>query len=220
MRTRDAKPFTLRIIVALCTEVSRRGLRAMLDGLDVVGETYDAGTPADMIAAAERGDYDVVITSCVGMPTSQQDLERVGACGVKVVALLSGVDPESLNEAVQLPADGYLLESDLTTHSLHDALTRLRRGEMPMPASLTRQLLSALRDKDTEEIHPSRLLTPREQQALALLAEGLSNKQIARRLSISEHGAKRHVGNVLAKLHCPNRTLAVALALRDHLLNS
>ncbi|MCI4066752.1 LuxR C-terminal-related transcriptional regulator [Micromonospora sp. R77] len=62
------------------------------------------------------------------------------------------------------------------------------------------------------------MLTPRERQALKLLAEGLSNKQIARRLGISEHGAKRHVGNVLAKLNCPNRTVAVTVALNHGLL--
>ena len=57
-------------------------------------------------------------------------------------------------------------------------------------------------------------------QALVLLAKGMSNKQIARRLNISEHGAKRHVANVLAKLNCPNRTLAVALALRHGLVSA
>lgn len=50
------------------------------------------------------------------------------------------------------------------------------------------------------------------------MAEGLSNKQAARRLQISEHGVKRLVGNVLAKLNCPNRTLAVVRAIEDGLL--
>ena len=55
-------------------------------------------------------------------------------------------------------------------------------------------------------------MTPRESETLNLLSKGLSNKQIARSLHISQHGAKRHVANVIAKLNCPNRTLAVALA--------
>ncbi|MFD0626787.1 response regulator transcription factor [Streptomyces sanglieri] len=62
------------------------------------------------------------------------------------------------------------------------------------------------------------LTHPREQQVLALLAQGFSNKQIARRIGISEHGAKRHVTNLLAKLNSPNRTLAVALALQEGLV--
>ena len=62
------------------------------------------------------------------------------------------------------------------------------------------------------------MFTPREQQTLALLVEGLPNKQIARRLGISEHGAKRNVANILAKLNVPNRTLAAAKAVRDGLV--
>src|SRR5437868_6258491 len=56
-------------------------------------------------------------------------------------------------------------------------------------------------------------LTPREHEVLSLLTEGLGNKQIARAIGISEHGVKRHVTNLLAKLNCPNHTLAVARAL-------
>jgi DNA-binding NarL/FixJ family response regulator len=68
------------------------------------------------------------------------------------------------------------------------------------------------------QVEPNRHLTPREQAALALLVQGLSNKQIARRLTISEHGAKRHVANLLAKLNCPNRTMAAVVAVREGLL--
>ncbi|MFI8951791.1 response regulator transcription factor [Streptomyces sp. NPDC053750] len=66
---------------------------------------------------------------------------------------------------------------------------------------------------------PGALLTPRELEVLHLVAEGLSNKQAARRLQISEHGVKRLVGNVLARLNCPNRTLAVVRAMEDGLLS-
>jgi DNA-binding NarL/FixJ family response regulator len=62
-------------------------------------------------------------------------------------------------------------------------------------------------------------LTPREREALTLLAEGLMNKQIARQLRISDHGAKRLVASVLVKLSSPNRTLAVVTALREGLLD-
>ncbi|MFE4519574.1 response regulator transcription factor, partial [Kitasatospora sp. NPDC056783] len=61
-------------------------------------------------------------------------------------------------------------------------------------------------------------LTARELEVLHLVAQGLSNKQVSRELQISEHGVKRHVGNVLTKLNCPNRTLAVVRALEDGLI--
>jgi DNA-binding CsgD family transcriptional regulator len=64
---------------------------------------------------------------------------------------------------------------------------------------------------------PAVRLTPREQQVLVLMVEGLSNKQIGRRLDISFHGAKRLVASILAKLDSPTRTVAVARALREGL---
>jgi DNA-binding CsgD family transcriptional regulator len=77
---------------------------------------------------------------------------------------------------------------------------------MPMSTGLARDLLT---------LPPRPRLTPREREALQLLVEGLSNKQIARRLGISEHGAKRLVANILSKMDCSNRTSAVAKALRE-----
>ena len=90
---------------------------------------------------------------------------------------------------------------------------------MLLPAPLARWMLQRLRAGDSDK-RPSRayLLTPREHQTLCLLAQGMSNKQIASALHISQHGAKRHVANVIAKLNCPNRTLAVVLALREGII--
>jgi DNA-binding NarL/FixJ family response regulator len=89
---------------------------------------------------------------------------------------------------------------------------------MAMPAKLARELLAHARGKEARPRSRPVILTPREQQALSLLTQGMSNREIARRLGISEHGAKRHVANVLAKLNCPNRTLAAAMAIQDELL--
>jgi DNA-binding NarL/FixJ family response regulator len=75
----------------------------------------------------------------------------------------------------------------------------------------------ALRD-DAADRPPSVLLTVREHEVLGLLAQGLSNKQIGRRLGISEHGVKRHVTRLLAKLNSPNRTFAVARALSEGII--
>jgi DNA-binding NarL/FixJ family response regulator len=82
---------------------------------------------------------------------------------------------------VALPADGYVLESELTAASLADTLARVRRGEAPVPAVLAQGLLSRLRSVESEPIRRRFLLTPRELEVLALLVEGLSNKEIARR---------------------------------------
>lgn len=114
-----------------------------------------------------------------------------------------------------LRADGFLCEPGLTAEGLVHTFAQLRRGEIPIPANVMRELLSRA---NPQRAHCSAQLTEREMEVLGLLAEGMSNKQIARRLAISEHGAKRHVANVLAKMNCPNRTLAVAVAMRAGLL--
>jgi DNA-binding NarL/FixJ family response regulator len=89
-----------------------------------------------------------------------------------------------------------------------------------MPAFLAREMLTRLRTQETRPARRPFLLTQRELQTLSLLVDGLSNKQIARRLGVSENGAKRHVASVLAKMNCQNRTVAVALVLREGLLDA
>ncbi|MGP3910926.1 LuxR C-terminal-related transcriptional regulator [Nonomuraea sp. 10N515B] len=111
-------------------------------------------------------------------------------------------------------ADGYLILQEITADLLGDAIQRVTAGEMAVPDRLTRELITRA---DTLQRRPVSL-TPRESATLSLLADGLSNKQIARRLSISEHGAKRLVASVLLKLDSPNRTAAVVAAIKARLI--
>jgi two-component system nitrate/nitrite response regulator NarL len=120
----------------------------------------------------------------------------------------------------ELPTDGFLALSDLSTQSLEEAFRRIAAGEMPMPASLARQLLSGGRHRVNRMEKQHIALTERESETLALLADGLSNKQIARALKISTHGAKRLVGAVLLKLGAPNRTTAVVIAMNAGLVSA
>jgi DNA-binding NarL/FixJ family response regulator len=87
-------------------------------------------------------------------------------------------------------------------------------GQVPMAPQVASEMLAELRNPNRISVLGLNQLTPREQETLSLLVEGRSNKQIANRLGISINGAKRHVANVLAKLNCPNRTLAAAEAVR------
>ena len=90
------------------------------------------------------------------------------------------------------------------------------QGKVAIPPELAHDLL-VLATQRHEPARSQLRLTPREQQALVLMVDGMSNKQIGRRLQISEHGAKRLVANILAKMDCNNRTLAVSRALREGL---
>lgn len=209
----------LSILVSIRNEMMRCGLSTMLADLPSVSAVQDSGDVAETSQLLPRGSFDVLVLSpVIGLEAVGELLALAAQHEVSSLLLLPGADEQLLTRAAALPVGGFLLENDLTRGSLEDSLQRLSRGDMPMPSSLARRLMAELRRYENSHGQRTFLLTPRERQALGLLAEGLSNKQIARRLNISEHGAKRHVANVLAKLNCPNRTLAVAVALRCGLI--
>lgn len=215
----DSPPFHDSIVVVAANEVHRHGLRAMLAKLPSVAKCK-AMSPPTLAAADGHETFDTLILSCSDISREQAVslAVRAQSLGTNVLLLFDGNQEESLEIAASIPSNGFLTLQDLTAESLEKALTGVRNGEMPMSGGLANHLLTSVRRHAAANRGRNPYLTPREQQALGLLAEGLSNKQIARRLGISQHGVKRLVANVLAKLNCPNRTLAVAVALRDGLV--
>src|SRR5262249_27119099 len=126
--------------------------------------------------------------------------------------LVEDEDTVDLGAVAGMRHVGFVSLAGLDAQVLRKALLRVAGGELPMPPRLVHRLLSSVAEVEKRRTLPR--LTRREQQAMVLLADGLSNKELGRRLAISDHGAKRLVTNILAKLDCPNRTQAVALALR------
>ncbi|MFG1945673.1 response regulator transcription factor [Nonomuraea sp. NPDC048826] len=173
-----------------------------------------------LLAADGHEVFDTLILSCSDISREQAVslAARAQSLGTNVLLLFDGNQQESLETAASIPSNGFLTLHDLTAESLEKALNGVRNGEVPIPGGLATHLLASVRRHAVAGRERNPYLTPREQQVLALLVEGLSNKQIARRLDISQHGVKRLVANVLAKLNCPNRTLAVAVAMRDGLV--
>lgn len=143
-------------------------------------------------------------------------LAMLGETDLRSVLLVTRTADADLSQIVRVPSAGILDAEDLTTHAVRDCLERVAIGEVPIPARLAQRLLTS-RPADTRR--PPRL-TDREREVVPLLVEGMSNKQIARRLAISPHGAKRLVGSILAKLDSPNRTFAVTRILREGLHTS
>jgi DNA-binding NarL/FixJ family response regulator len=175
----------------------------------------DAGEAADDVRS-DRFDLVIASTDMV-FDESPGLLEATRAPGVQLLLMLRGQDRDDITRATLANADGYLVEEELTPQVLSETIRRLARGEMVLTKSFVQTML--VRSHEVHRIHPMQALTQRERHVLRLLVDGLSNKQIATKLSISEHGAKRHVANLLAKLNCANRTHAVALALQEGLLN-
>jgi DNA-binding NarL/FixJ family response regulator len=209
---------SLRVIVVEPHEIARRGLHEMLGSLPIVAslETLSAIGSLRRLGALEAAD--ILLVSSDVDPESLRELVDVVAPKLRILVMIRRDEPAALAEAARLPAHGFVFEQELDADGLNTALDQLMHGHAPMPAALAEHLLAAARKGDGAEGRSS--LTPREREVLGLMSRGLSNKAIARDLGISDHGAKRHVANVLAKLNAPNRTLAVARALQEGLLTN
>jgi DNA-binding NarL/FixJ family response regulator len=125
-----------------------------------------------------------------------------------------GLDPspDDVLACVRAGAIGFLTK-DVSPHGFVRALRGIARGESPMPRSLTAAMIGALHDLDERQraAERSAALSVREREVLDHLAEGLRNREIARRLYISEATVKRHVQNILRKLGASSRREAVAM---------
>src|SRR5690242_19655895 len=187
----------MNVVVAIGNDVVRFGIERML-------QAHEAE-----IAAAVPDVEVVIVLLAESDDESVRQLRLAEEQGTRILVLVDEREAAELSRMSRLSGirgAGFLTLGDLNGIALRDALMRIAAGDLPMSAGLARDLLT---------LTPRPRLTPREHEALVLMVEGLSNKQIARRLTISEHGAKRLVANILSKMDCPNRTVAVAKALRD-----
>ncbi|MFR9674841.1 LuxR C-terminal-related transcriptional regulator [Streptomyces sp. TR06-5] len=207
----------LEVMIFHRDEIFRSGLKTLLRSLPGVSGVHvtDSATRARTALIDRRPDA-MLVSSSLDASTLKDLLTAAERADVKTLLLLSSLDRERVRRASRLSAQGFLLEPGLDATGLMQALNTVARGEIAVPPLLVQELLTEMKTGGRADTGPQ--LTPREEAALSLLVEGMSNKQIARRLGISEHGAKRHVSNVLAKLNCPNRTVAAVVAVEEGLI--
>lgn len=201
----------LSVTVLLGNEVLGRGLEAVLRSLPEVASVQRCRGREQAVALVESDRFDVLIVSAMDATWLEDEHQPFTSAGTKILVLLD----ENANDMVSyaaIPVDGFLSQQDLSAETLRDGLRRSRQGELPMPPTLARALL-ARADMPIQRARTANL-TGREIETLCLLVRGLSNKQIARRLTISSHGAKRLVASIMLKLDAPNRTTAVVNAIR------
>src|SRR5205085_11524319 len=139
---------------------------------------------------------------------------RREAPGVEVVALTSVLDDDKVVEAVKAGAIGYLLK-DARGEELKEAIRAAAAGRVHLSPQAAQRLLRGMRAPESPEA-----LTEREADVLRLVALGLANKEIARRLSIGVGTVKTHVSNLLAKLGLQSRTQAALHAMRIGLVTA
>ncbi|MET9217993.1 response regulator transcription factor [Streptomyces sp. NPDC003300] len=208
-------------------QILRLGVQAIMSGLATGVETYFAANEFDFIGRVREHAPDVAVLTAtnrrlwtvVGEAGSAGATGRVGAAGGENPSprLLLVIEQHQTGDLAGLPADGYLIRQDLSAAGMARALDQLAAGEMAIPVELGRSLIQQA--AAAAPVKRRGALTSRENETLVLLVRGLSNKQIGRRLLISEHGAKRLVSSVLLKLDATNRTSAVVKAIRMGLVD-
>jgi two-component system, NarL family, nitrate/nitrite response regulator NarL len=208
----------LNVAIYVKNVVVARGLEAVLDLLPRVGAVRHCATRRSVETTIAGGQIDVLVVTSAESAAATEIV--AGTPRTKVLLLLDEFEASGSSFGGAASADGFLIQQDLTAPDLGEALDRMMLGEMPMPARVGRELLARAGSPVPSGAVRSAVLTPRENETLALLAEGLSNKQIARRLSISDHGAKRLVTSVMLKLGAPNRTAAVVIAIKQGMISA
>jgi DNA-binding NarL/FixJ family response regulator len=202
---------SIRVLIADDHAVVRQGLRMFL-GLDpefeIVGEAADG---VQAVKQAQQLNPDVVLMDLL-MP----NMDGIQATAVirreqpdiEVIALTSVLEDGSVVGAVRAGAIGYLLK-DAEPNELNRAIRAAAAGQVQLSPKAAERLMREVRAPESPET-----LTDREVEVLRLLAEGHSNKEIARALTIGEKTVKTHVSNILAKLGVPSRTHAALYAVR------
>ena len=217
MTTEPTAPRTLTVVVVDDHEVVRQGLVAMLDrrpGFQVVGE---AGTVAEAIEITRRFQPDLVV-----MDVRLPDGSGIEACreiranlpATRVMMLTSYPDEEAVLAAIIAGASGYLLKQ-VRARDLVAALEAVGRGESLLDPAVTGKVLERMRRIATSD-QPDELaaLTQQERKILALVADGMTNKEIAGEIFLSDKTVKNYVSSILAKLNLERRAQAAAYVAR------
>jgi DNA-binding NarL/FixJ family response regulator len=209
----------IRVLIADDQQLVREGLRVLLDlipDICVVGEAVDG---VEAVERARKLEPDVILMD-VQMPrldgVAATHKIRETSPSVQVIILTTFDDDEYVFEGLRGGAAGYLLK-DVPSEQLAEAIRAAARGEVFIHPSVTRKVVVELtrlteRERVRREQPLTEPLSPREMKVLALLAEGLSNREIADRLYIAHGTVKNHVSNILSKLNARDRTQAVLQA--------
>lgn len=196
----------------------RAGIRAILSGSEDIDLTEGVAI-GDAVAAVERHRPDVLIVAVrENDPDPFQAVATAKALSdeLRVLVLADGSTVIDLREAVIAGVDSFLLTT-ATEEDIRDAVARTAAGERVVSPEVAMQLAGSWRPTTGADA-PASVLTPRELEVLQLLAEGLTNQGIAKRLDLSARTVKTHVQNLLAKLDVPDRTGAVARGFRLNLI--
>lgn len=196
----------------------RRGLIALLENFDdftIVADVGDARIGAELCNQHQPDVVlmDIIMPGMDGIAATKIIRERCP--DTQVIALTSYHDETQVQEALKAGAIGYLMKN-VSVDELAHAVRRAHQGQPTLAPEAAQALISAT----VRPPAPGHDLTEREREVLALMVEGLNNREIAERLVISNSTVKNHVSNILDKLRTSSRTQAVAMAVEHHIIGA
>ncbi|MGQ0434420.1 MAG: response regulator [Microthrixaceae bacterium] len=215
----------IRVMICDDHALFRRGLVMVLEseeGIEVVGEAEDGREALEQVEdlAPDVILMDVRMPHVSGIEATKAIAELMP--GAKILMLTVSDEEDDLYDAIKAGATGYLLK-EISIEEVATAIRAVVGGQSLISPSMASKLLteftSLAKRADERQSVPTPRLTDRELEVLKLVAEGMSNREIAGELFISENTVKNHVRNILEKLHLHSRMEAVVYAVREKLLD-
>lgn len=210
----------VRILIADDHSVVRAGLRALLEQRDNFRVVAEASTGEEAVQRAQEYHPDVAVLDIrmpgvSGIEACRRIIETVPGC--RVVMLTSYAEDELLLAAIDAGASGYVLKRIGSDELLH-AVERVSMGEGMLDPSMTATVFERVREANkAEDASAFADLTQQELAVLALVAEGLTNRQIAVKLFLGEGTVRNYVSSVLSKINVSNRAEAAIYAVKHNI---
>lgn len=210
----------IRVLIVDDHTIVRKGIRALLAeiaGIEVVGE---AGNGQEAVAQAETLYPDVILMDLAmpkmdGIEATRQI--KASQPESRILVMTSFAADDKVFPAIKAGALGYLLKES-APEDLVQAIHQIHRGESSLHPTIARKVLQEITHSSDRPPTPDPL-TEREAEVLRLVAQGLSNQDIAKKLNISDPTVRTHVSNIMGKLHLATRIQAALYALREGLVS-
>ncbi len=210
----------VRVLMIDDSSIIRLGLRAVLEDYPDITIVGEASTGADGLAVVEKLEPDVVLLDLrlpdlPGFAVCREILKRRET--TRILILTSATDERNVHDALAAGAHGYLLK-DSDGRALAEAIAKVAAGHSALDPALTDHLLNLVKHPPGARAEDKLAgLSPQERRVLALLAEGLTNKEIGQRLNLAEKTVKNYLATVFEKLGITRRAQAAALYVQTTL---